>query len=235
MMRRFILQRVSLPIAMLTLLLLSLAYWWLENVAHELFGTAMFGLLSWHVYLNRLWFRNLARGTYNARRLVGVLLHVGLIVNMVLLLVTSLMISETVFAWGAGRSGGKYLREVHWLSAYWVIMTTGVHVGLHWERLWASLASRLGLAGSKIVTAALYLLTLLAVWQGLASFRVLGVWTKLTFNRSLEFWDFTSSVAPFFGHWLMAFTLSAVLTHFLMKCWRALRGARQLRIATGEV
>ncbi len=227
-MRNFVLQRAGLPMAMLALLLLSLAYWWLDNAPHELFGTALFALLSWHVYLNRVWFRNLTRGTYDVRRIFVVLLHAALIVNMALLLITSGMISETVFAWVPGPDSND-LREIHRFSGYWIVLATGTHVGLHWERVRAGLFSRLSLAGSRVATIAAYALAIVALCQGVASFQNLGVWTKLTFNYSLEFWDFTSSVAPFFGNWIMVFMLPAIVTHVLMKGWRCLRKTRRPR------
>jgi hypothetical protein len=47
---------------MAVLLLLALAYWWLENLPHEIFGTVLFALLGWHFAVNRTWFRILLRG-----------------------------------------------------------------------------------------------------------------------------------------------------------------------------
>ncbi|RUM24450.1 DUF4405 domain-containing protein [Rhizobium vallis] len=231
MVRSFLLQRVMLPSAMLALLLVSLAYWWLDNVPHEVFGTGLFALLCWHIYANRTWFKNLTRGTYDARRTVRVLLHVGLIANMIVLLVTSVVISKSVFAW-LPIPDSVYLREIHWFAAYWVIIVTGIHVGLHWERLRTSLVNVLGVRQTNpVVRAALLAIGAAFALQGLASFEKLGVWTKLTFNYSLDFWDFTASVAPFFGHWLAVFTLPAIVTHMFMAIWKltSRRAARPVR------
>ena len=228
MLRNYLLQRVALPLFMLALLLLSLAYWWLDNVPHELFGTALFGFLCWHTYLNRAWFRNLRRGSYDGKRIFEVALHAGLIVNMAVLSITSVVISETVFA-ALPIPNFRYLREIHWFSAYWVIIVTGLHVGLHWERLRAGIFHRLGIAhinwGIRVL---LWGVAAFALLQGVASYLTLGVWTKLTFNYSLEFWDFTASVAPFFGHWFSVFLIPAVLTHVFLVMWR--RRARHSRI-----
>ncbi|QND24254.1 DUF4405 domain-containing protein (plasmid) [Rhizobium leguminosarum bv. viciae] len=220
MVKSFLLQRVMLPSLMLALLLFSLAYWWLDNVPHEVFGTVLFGLLCWHIYVNRAWFRNLTRGKYDARRVVRVVLHVSLIVNMAVLLITSVVISKSVFA-RLPIPDSIYLREIHWFSAYWVMIVTGIHVGLHWERLRASLLNLLGLRSTNHALRAIFLaLGAAFLLQGLASFQSLGVWTKLTFNYSLDFWDFTASAAPFFGHWLAVFTVPAIITHSLMAIWR---------------
>ena len=220
MVKSFLLQRVMLPSLMIALLLVSLGYWWLDNVPHEAFGTGLFALLCWHIYVNRTWFKNLTRGTYDARRIVRVLLHVGLFANMTVLLVTSVVISKWVFAW-LPIPDSVYLREIHWFAAYWVVIVTGIHVGLHWERLRTSLLNVLGVRQTNPVLRAAFLAIGVAfALQGVASFKKLGVWTKLTFNYSLDFWDFTASVTPFFGHWLAVFTLPAIVTHMFMAIWK---------------
>ncbi len=70
---------------MMLTLVLSLAYWWLDNLAHELFGTALFVLLIWHLVVNRRWFINLRHGSYDVIRVATVGLHFALILNMILL------------------------------------------------------------------------------------------------------------------------------------------------------
>jgi predicted MFS family arabinose efflux permease len=65
--------------------------------------------------------------------------------------------------------------------------------------LWTLVCARFlsGLPQGAYLGAATVLLAGFGAW----SFSVLGVWTKLTFTYSLDFWDFTASVTPFFGHW----------------------------------
>jgi hypothetical protein len=208
--------RLLVPLAMAGLLLLSLAYWWLDNVPHEIFGVAVFAWIAWHITLNRSWFTNLFRGRYNGRRMFTVLLHMLLVANMAVLLVTSIFISETLLAF-LPLPNSTLLREIHWFSAYWVIVIVGMHLGLHWPRVMMLL--RLisgGSSGSPIRTWVLRVAALALAGYGVWSFRVLGVWGKLTFTYSLDFWDFTTSVAPFFGHWAGVVALPAVLTHYLM-------------------
>ena len=220
MVKSFLLQRVVLPSSMLALLVLSLAYWWLDNVLHEAVGTALCVFLCWHIYANRTWFKNLTRGRYDSRRAVRLVLHVGLMFNMAVLLITSVIISKSAFAW-LPIPDSLDLREIHWFSAYWVMMVTGIHVGLHWERLRTSVLNIFGFRQTNpVLQAILVAIGAAFALQGLASFQILGVWTKLTFNYSLDFWDFTTSVAPFFGHWLAVFTSPAIVTHLLMAMWR---------------
>ncbi|WP_244441248.1 DUF4405 domain-containing protein [Mesorhizobium sp. STM 4661] len=211
--------RLLVPVAMAALLLLSLAYWWLDNIPHEIFGTAMFVLIAWHIAMNRLWFRNVFRGRYDGRRVFTVLLHLFLIVNMAVLLATSIVISRSVLAF-LPLPNIAYLREVHWFCAYWVMIVVGIHLGIHWIRVMALLRSMLGLSrGSPLRAWTLRAAATANAGFGLWSFWVLGVWGKLTFTYSLEFWDFTASVTPFFGHWAGVLALPAILTHYVMTGW----------------
>lgn len=211
--------RLLVPVGMAALLLLSLAYWWLDNIPHEIFGTAIFVLVAWHIAINRSWFRNLFRGRYDGRRVFTVLLHVFLIVNMAALLATSVVISRSVLAF-LPLPNIIYLREIHWLSAYWVMIVVGIHLGLHWVRVMAVLRSMLGLSRGSVLRAwTLRAAALASAGFGLWSFWVLGVWGKLTFTYSLDFWDFTASVTPFFGHWAGVLALPAIVTHYVMAEW----------------
>jgi hypothetical protein len=197
-------------------LLLSLAYWWLENVPHEIFGTVTFALLAWHIVVNRFWFKNLFRGRYDGRRTFVIALHLLLIANMVILLVTSIVISKSLFS-ALPIPDSIYLREVHWFSAYWVMIIVGIHIGLHWVRVMVLSRSVLGLSANNASrTMVLRVVTILLAGFGLWSFSVLDVWTKLTFTYSLDVWNFKKSVTPFFGHWAGVLAFPAILTYYSM-------------------
>lgn len=230
-MRSIVVTRLALPSAMAIVLLLTLAYWWLDNLTHEVFGTALFCLLAWHIAVNRHWFKNLFRGRYDTRRTLTLALHLVLIANMGMLLMTSIVISRSVFA-RLPIPDSNYLRDVHWFSAYWVMVIVGIHLGLHWTRVMAMAHSTLQLSQpTPIRTLMLRIATLVIAAFGVRSFLVLGVWTKLTFNYSLEYWDFTASVTPFFGHWAGVVSLPAIITHYAMVL---LRNRRRTKLAVGQ-
>lgn len=217
--RAIVRNRLVLPCLMVVFLLLSLAYWWLDNLAHEIFGTALFLLLSWHIAVNRVWFKNLFRGRYGVARIITLGLHLFLIANMLVLIVTSIVISKSLFAF-LPIPDSIYLREIHWFSAYWVIIIVGAHVGLHWRRVIGIVRVRVRSPSFTLAVPAARIAAALMVMFGVWSFSVLGVWTKLTFGYSLDFWDFTASVSPFFGHWAGVLALSAVLTHYFLAAFR---------------
>ncbi|WP_244471162.1 DUF4405 domain-containing protein [Rhizobium ecuadorense] len=219
-MKNSLVTRLLLPGFMAVLLLLSLAYWWLDNLPHELFGTALFTLLAWHLAVNRLWFKNLFRGRYDGRRVVTALLHLLLGANMLVLVITSAIISKSVFA-PLPIPDSIYLRDIHWFSAYWVMIVVGVHLGLHWTRVLAMVRSSMGaMQNDRVGSWPLHIAAIVATAFGVWSVMVLGVLAKLTFTYSLDFWDFTASVTPFFGHWAGVVALPAIVTHYGMAWWR---------------
>jgi Domain of unknown function (DUF4405) len=224
-MKVIILKRLVLPAAMAALLLLALAYWWLENLPHEIFGTVLFALLGWHLTVNRTWFRNLFRGRYDTRRTITLVLHLLLIANMLVLLVTSVVISKSVFEL-LPIPDSIYLRDVHWFAAYWVMVIVGLHLGLNWTRIMALARTTLRLSpGNSARTLVLRIAVALLGGSGAWSFLVLGVWGKLTFTYSLDFWDFTAAVTPFFGHWSGVVSLPAIITHYGMMVLGSRRSA----------
>jgi hypothetical protein len=212
--------RLLLPASMAALLMLSLAYWWLDNGPHEIFGTAMFGLLARHLYANRRWFLTLRIGRYDARRWAVAAVHFWLVINMAVLFVTSVLISRSLLSFMRLTDNISVI-ELHWFSAYWAAMIIALHVGSHWMRVMATTATMFRLSTSRIRTGALRLVSVILLAVGAWSFTVLGVSTKMMFGYSLDFWDFTASVTPFFAHWTAVVAAVAVLSHYGMVLLRS--------------
>ncbi len=224
-MLRLAANRLCLPVGMAALLILALAYWWLDNGPHEFFGVVLFGLLSWHLFINRHWYLKLRLGRYNARRWIVAAIHTWLMINIAVLLITSAAVSHSVagfFQYPVNAS----IVELHWFSAYWVVMIVAVHVGTHWMRVISPVATLFRLGPSRFSAGVFRLSALILLAFGAWSFAVLGVATKLTFGYSLDFWDFTTSVTPFFAHWTAVMAGVAVLAHYSLT---ALRSAENYR------
>lgn len=231
-MLQLVTDRLLLPAGMAALLVLSLAYWWLDNGPHEIFGTLLFGLLAWHLSINRRWFFNLRVGRYDVRRWLVVAIHTWLALNMAVLLVTSVLISRSMLSIFQFTNNTSVI-ELHWFSAYWVIMIIAVHLGSHWARVMAAAETLLKLDPSRVRAGSLKFLALMLLAVGARSFVVLGVSTKLMFGYSLDFWDFTTSVTPFFAHWTAVVAGVAVLSYYSMAGLRS-AGKRRSQSRNGE-
>ncbi|NIJ84919.1 putative membrane protein YqjE [Xanthomonas arboricola] len=173
-------------------------------------------LLVRHLYSNRRQLTKIFAVGGDRRRQISAALHVLLAINFAILLITSVVISKSVFSF-LPFSDSVRVREVHWFSAYWVMIFIGAHIGLHWTRVMVIVSSSLSLPKTNLVrTSALRIVILLFIAFGFWSFSVLNVWTKLTFSYSLDFWDFNNSVTPFFGHWIGVTSLPAIATYYTL-------------------
>lgn len=210
--RNPLLTRLLPDLAALSLLLVCMGYWWLGNLAHEVMGAAFLALVGRHVILNRRWFGALRRGRYDAARRVRLVLNLMLASTMLVLLGTSLTISETLR--GILNLPGVFtLREIHWFAAYWLVVIIGLHIGLHWHIVAGLLRARLPILQGRIVGTALWAFAILVAYLGINSSVVMGLGTRLGFGYSLTMWDFNTSTLPYFAHWLAITTLYAVLAH----------------------
>lgn len=206
--------RLTLDAAALVLLLIAFAYWWLGNPAHEVIGTVLFILLGRHLLSNRTWWPSLRRGRYDPRRIASVGLTLCLAAAMAVLLVTSLAISRTTFAW-LPLPDSFALREAHMFAAYWVMALIGLHLGLNWQRV-TMFAARIGAPGPIWRWGGSVLGAMVAL-QGLRSAATMDLWTRLRFDYSLLMWDFNTQAMEFLGHWLAIVTLFAFATHWTLR------------------
>ena len=89
--------RLAFDFTAASLLLIGLAYWWLGNTVHELAGTAMFLLLIVHNVFNRRWYGAVPQDAARSRaRCSTSAITFLLLIAMLALLVTSVLISNTL-------------------------------------------------------------------------------------------------------------------------------------------
>lgn len=214
--------RLLLDLASASLLLFGLSYWWLGNMAHELAGTAMFLLLILHNVFNRRWWGRLPKVRREARGLFNVVVTLLLLGSMLALLVTSVLISNTL-AGVMPAYGGFTVRQIHTVVAYWVLVIVAVHIGLRWPMIMGAARGLFRIAGPSKAQAVVLRLSVAAVAaHGVWSSFVLGMGTKLTMQVSLDWWNFEESAAAFFVHCVAIAGLYIALTHYGMKGLRSI-------------
>lgn len=198
-------------------LLVGIAYYWLGNAAHELIGTGMFLLVLSHNVFNRRWWGNVRNTQRKARGRFNVALTLLLLGGMLALLLSSVMISRTVFSF-LQPDGGFTVRQIHTFSAHWVVILVAIHLGVRWQRVMYAVRNALKLAEeSSVRTVTLRVLACAIAAYGLKGSFVMGVGSKLTLQMSLEWWDFEASAAGFFLHWMSIVGLYVFLTHYLLQ------------------
>lgn len=216
-MNRLFSLRLFLDLVACVLLLVSLAYDWLGNTVHEIMGTAMFLLLVSHNIFNRRWYGTVTKKTRAPRTMMTKAINLTLLGTMLTLLVTSVLISQAVFAFLPLNSSFT-ARQVHTLVGYLALIIAAIHLGLHWTMIMGFVRSRLGIrVESRWASIALRGLAIVIAAFGAHSLFALNVGSKLLMQTSMEFWNFETSTPAFFFHLVGVIGFCAFLAHYSMK------------------
>ena len=208
--------RLLLDFLAVALIIACLAYWWLDNLSHELFGTALFLLVILHNVFNRRWYGGVAKRKMDAVRVVNLATIVCLAIGMTIMLVTSFLVSRDLFPFTA-LSGAFAVREIHMFAGYWVLLIIAVHLGTRWGVVMNVFKTTFGMQQSNAVQAwsARILALVIVVW-GARSFSEMAFGSKLMLTYSLDMWDFSESAFGFFLNYGAIVGLFAALTHYAL-------------------
>jgi Domain of unknown function (DUF4405) len=210
------------------LLLFTLSYWWLGNVAHELAGTAMFLLVIVHNVFNRRWYGTIPKARRQARGLFNIVVTCLLMLAMLALLVTSVLISNALSG-VMSAYGGFTVRQIHTLAAYWVLVIVSIHLGLRWQMLMGVARKLSGITRPNALRSfTLRTVAILIALHGIWSSFELAIGTKLSMQVTLDWWNFEEFVAGFFVHCIAVAGLYMCLTYYVMK-WIQGRKRKNLR------
>ena len=206
--------RLLLDFLGVALIIACLAYWWLDNLTHELFGIALFVLVIVHNVFNRRWYGGVTKRRMDATRVVNLVTIVCLAIGMLVMLVTSLLVSRDLFPFTA-LSGAFSVREIHMFAGYWVLLIIAVHLGTRWEVVMNVFRATLGLQTPNVVRAwsAKILALVVSAW-GVKSFSEMAFGAKLMLTYSLDMWDFNESTLGFFLNYGSIVGLFAAVTHY---------------------
>jgi hypothetical protein len=206
--------RLLLDFAAVGLIIACLAYWWLENLYHELFGTALFALVIVHNVFNRRWYGAVAKRKLDVVRVVNILTIASLAVGMTIMLVTSLLVSRDLFPFMA-LSGAFAVREIHMFAGYWVLLIIAIHLGTRWQVVMNAARGMTGFTVSNAYRTAFLRLAAFAItiW-GFKSFSEMALGEKLMLSYSLDMWDFNERPLQFFVNYVSIVGLCAVATYY---------------------
>ncbi|NTJ66494.1 DUF4405 domain-containing protein [Agrobacterium rhizogenes] len=219
--------RLILDFTSLALVVLCLAYWWLGNLSHELFGTALFALVIVHNVFNRRWYPNVARNLGDGPRLLNAATIACLAAAMAVMFVSSALISRDLFPF-LSLDGAFAVREIHMFAAYWLLMILALHLGTRWSVVMSVFRGVFGIERPSVFRpVALRLLTFTAAAWGVHSTIEMGFSSKLMLTYTLDMWDFNESALGFFLNYGSIVCLYAAITHYslALMSWRKISTA----------
>lgn len=208
--------RLILDFVAAGLIIACLAYWWLDNLSHEVFGTALFGLVIGHNVFNRRWYGNVRKGRRDAIRIFNIFTIICLAIAMLVMLATSLLISRDLF-WFMALDGAFAVREIHMFAGYWMLLIIAIHLGTRWTVVMNTIRSALCLFSPSAMrtTVLRAAASVIVVWGVKSSFEM-AFGTKLMLTYSLDMWDFNESTLGFFINYASIVGLYAALTHYVL-------------------
>jgi hypothetical protein len=214
-----LLWRLLLALVAASLLLVSMAYYLTDNLVHEIIGGTMLVVVIGHNVLHRRWYAAIPRTARNARSRLNLVVTLMLLAAMLTLLVTSVLISNTLFAF-LSLEANFGARQVHVFAAYLVLIVVAIHLGFRWPTIMNAARQRFRLTTPSVWrTRGLRLLAVAIALQGIRSSFELDVGTKLTMQASMDWWDFEASVAGFFLHALAVMGFYTVVTYGGLAWW----------------
>ncbi|MBS7589094.1 DUF4405 domain-containing protein [Ancylobacter defluvii] len=215
MSHRFLL-RLMLDLIGMGLLLACLAYYWLDNLAHELMGTGLFLLLIAHAVFNRRWYRALFDGRYDTRRRIGIAVNLSFLAVMLALAITSLIVSRSLLT-AFALDDDVAVRQIHKLAAYWAVAVLGLHLGLNWSIVMNVVRHALGLVGARPLRSwALRVVAGVIAAFGIENSFAMTFGSKLLLHTTLDMWDFNEETPRFFVNYLSIIGLYAALAHYAL-------------------
>lgn len=107
-------------------------------------------------------------------------------------------------------------RQIHTVSAYYLLVGIGVHLGVHLHELWAFLP--------KYLKTAVQVMSVIVAWHGVQVWMEGDYWNILTGQLSFGFWDFDSSAVWFFTDKIAMIAVTAWCFYGLQcAAWKTLR------------
>ncbi|MGO8047052.1 DUF4405 domain-containing protein [Rhizobium johnstonii] len=220
--------RLLLDFIAVALVVLCLAYWWLGNLPHEVFGTSLFALVIVHNVFNRRWYSKVGRNFGDSARLLSAVTVACLATTMTIMLVSSALISRDLFPF-LSLDGGFAVREVHMFAAYWLLMILAIHLGTRWTVVMNVFRSTFGIETRSITRRVfLRLVTFVVAAWGVQSTIEMGFGSKLMLTYTLDMWDFNESTVAFFINYGAIVCLYAAITHYALLFIRRRNAAENL-------
>ena len=180
--------RILTDILLFFLFLLLMGAHHTGSEAHEWLGLFLAAVLLLHIWLNRVWYKNLTKGRYHSTRAARLLLNVLLLLAMVGTLASAVPLSRTVFAF-AGFKGDLSFRTFHVFCAHWCFILAAVHLGLYAKRFCSSLERLFSCTPPDGYRRASSALSIVLAAYGLQAFLQRELIYPLTLRSSFMLWS----------------------------------------------
>ena len=210
--------RIAIDASLAALRLFCLAFRITQDVFHEWLGLCAAALFIMHNAVNIGWYKGILRGAYKPVRIVNTLLNAALLLAAATVFITGILQARHTLSLGE-HFGGMQMRQIHTVSAYWLFILAGLHLGTHWN----SVCAFLGICNlkSKTARACARILGAGAAVCGIWAFGQRDMYGKLFLGYSFDFWDMQKPALLFFAQNIAIAALCVYMVKFSAYILRA--------------
>ncbi len=206
--------KIAVDLAMTLVLLVQMGYMLTGDLSHEITGTVMIALWIAHNLLNRKWYSSLMKGRYPLKRIINSVLNLLLLLAVAGQIVSAVIMSSYVFRFLGIQIGMGFARLVHMVCAYWLLVLSSLHLGLHWSRIIKILKTKTAYQPSLPGKILMNTLAVGVSCFGLYAFIKNQIPIYMFMRTQFVFFDFSQSAVLFFLEYISILVLFASLSYY---------------------
>ena len=203
--------RIIIDVVMYIFFIILMGHHITGNHIHEILGTGTIVLFIIHNILNIKFYRILFKGKYNLKRVFLTLIDILLLFCMIGIIVSSIIISNDVFAFLKIQTTIFGLK-LHMLSTSWGFVIMSIHLGLHLNVLISKINKKMKNSTFEYIY---YLVFLLILIYGIYSFIKMNFISDMFLLNPFKVYNFDESPFVFYLH-VLSSSLFIALTIYLI-------------------
>lgn len=218
-----------LDIAMtaLSVILMGGVFFFADDIVHEALGAALILLWILHNALNRGFYKSLFKGRYSPRRIIALVVNIGVLASAVLLAASGVILSNRVFSFLGINGGLGFARPVHLVASHWYFVFIAFHFALHVPAIFGrfSFVRRAKERGG-VPRALLIIIPIAASVYGAYAFVLRGFARYMFFTQQFFFFDLERGILLFAVDYVAVFVMLATAFYWLCRLpelWRKRR------------
>lgn len=175
----------------------------------------MFVIFIFHHLLNINWHKNLLKGKYNAVRIIGTLINVGIFICMIFSAVSGVLLSQYAFSFLDFNQGISFARTAHMICTHWMFVLTAFHLGMHLTVMKAYIEQVSKRNFGKIVGRILQMLFAVVSVYGVIVFIETELWQYMFYQTQYMYYDFSRMAVTVYLDHVAMMVLFAVIGYIL--------------------
>ena len=205
--------RIIIDVVMYLLFIILMGHHITGNHIHEILGTGTIVMFIIHNILNIKFYKTIFKGKYNLKRIFLTLIDILLLFCMIGIIVSSIIISNDVFAFLKIQTSIFGLK-LHMLSTSWGFVIMSIHLGLHLNMLISKINKKMKNSTFEYIY---YLVFLLILIYGIYSFIKMNFISDMFLLNPFKLYNFDESPFVFYLHVLSSSLFIALTIYLLSK------------------